>query len=114
MSDRDEALPGLEPPARPAGVLEAAVRATITALAAEAPGGQLPATQAARTALAVELAQVIEEKRAQGRMSTLGNDARVLMELLDKLAPVDEAGVDEQLAEAMKRWEDAIEQEQRQ
>lgn len=110
----DATLPGLEPPAKPPGKLEGAVRATLAALAAEMPSGQLPAAQSARSALAIELAQVIEEKRQQGRMSTLGNDARVLMELLDKLAPTDEGGVDQELAEAMKRWEDAIESEGKQ
>lgn len=67
--------------------------------------GGLDARSAARCALALELAQVITAKRATGRMSTIGNDARVLVELLDKLAPADEASdVDEELRKTMADW----------
>lgn len=99
-------LPGLEPPTRPPGHLERAVRRSIAALAAQ---GLVPEEQAARTALAVELAQIIELKRQSGRMSTVGNDARVLVELLDKLlpeAPEDEAA-DKQLHDAIAAWQAA-------
>lgn len=97
-------LPGLEPPAQPASALEAAVRRTISALDA---AGYLQESSAARTALAIELAQIISDKRQRGRTSTVANDAKVLVELLDDLLPED-AGVDAGLQKAMADWSAAI------
>lgn len=99
-----EMLPGLEPAPATASALERAVRQTIAALEER---GYLSDTSAARCALAVELAQIISDKRRSGRTSTVGHDARVLVELLDDLMPED-TGVDEALAAAMKSWSDAI------
>lgn len=99
-------LPGLEPPARTAGALERAVHRTITALNADEP---LLEKLAAHTALVVKLAQIIDDKHASGRMSTVGNDARVLVDLLEALAPVEAGGpsVDQELAAAVAAWKQA-------
>lgn len=99
-----EMLPGLEPATSSASALEKAVRQTIAALDER---GYLSASSAARCALAIELSQIISDKRRSGRTSTVGNDARVLVELLDDLMPED-TGVDEALGKAMKEWADAI------
>lgn len=96
-------LPGLELPPAPPSVLEAAVRRTLHALDA---AGALNEANAARTALAIELAQVITTKRQSGRASTVGMDARVLMDLLDQLSPVEEGGVDSELRRALEAWTD--------
>lgn len=104
MSTADP-LPGLEPLERPPSALEKAVRRTIAALHAL---GHVTETSAARCALAIELAQIITDKRQSGRTSTVGNDARVLVELLDDLLPED-VGADAALQEAMREWSAAIE-----
>ena len=98
-----EPLPGLgEPGPRPPADLERAIRRTLAELHRR---GHVDEVDAGRLALAIELAQVITLKRASGRASTIGNDARVLMEILDSL--VKEAGdVDTALAEAMAQWAD--------
>lgn len=96
-----EPLPGLEDLAgrRPAA-LEKAVRRTIAALSSS---GRVTEADAARTALALTMADIITAKRASGRMSTIGMDAKVLMDLLDGL--VGEAGgVDGELASALEEW----------
>lgn len=90
-----------DPPPPESGPLERAVRATITTLAAE---GAITPHDSARVALALELAAVIREKRQQRRTSTLGNDARVLMDILDGLAPVASSEQDQQLRKAMEEW----------
>lgn len=98
-------LPGLEPAPANAGPLEVAVRRTLAALKA---AGYIRERDAARCALAIELAQIVTDKRRSGRTSTVGNDARVLVELLDALLPED-TGVDNQLQDAMSEWAAAIE-----
>lgn len=99
-------LPGLEPPAPTASTLEVAVRRTLAALDAD---DVLHEVDAARIALAVELAQIISDKRRTGRTSTVGNDARVMVEILDGLAPAPEAGGgDAGLRAAMEAWEKAV------
>lgn len=96
----DQTLPGFEPPRPRASELESAVRSQLELLEQ---AGHVTPQLAGKRALAIELAQVIAHKRASGRASTIGNDARVLMELLDSFVP--EAGeVDEQLAAAMAEW----------
>lgn len=97
-------LPGLEEPARGASDLELAVRRSIKALADR---GYVDEQHAARTALAVELAQVIDLKHRTGKMSTIGNDARVLVELLDKIIPAD-TSVDERLKKFMELWAEEL------
>jgi hypothetical protein len=59
------------------------------------------------------LAQIISAKRASGRTSTVGNDARVLVEILDGLAPAPEAGGggDAGLRAAMEAWSAEIERQ---
>lgn len=99
-----EPLPGLEPERPSASALEVAVRRTIAALNA---AGHIVESSAARCALAIELAQIISDKRRSGRTSTVGNDARVLVELLDDLLPED-TGADAALSSAMEEWTKAL------
>lgn len=98
-------LPGLElagsrGPAQ-AGELEQAVLATLKALAEE---NTLSPRDAARVRLAVSLARIITDKERSGKTSTVGNDARVLLELLDGLAPAAAAEGDAALRAAMDQW----------
>lgn len=104
MTTEPEPLPGLEEPARPPASLELGVRRTLTHLHAL---GYVTEADAGKTALALELAQVIAVKRASGRASTIGNDARVLMEILDSFQPED-TDADAQLQEAMEKWAEVI------
>lgn len=103
------ALPGLDEPERKPAKLEDAVRRTLAALQAE---NLIEERHAARLQLAIELSQIITLKRTTGRVSTVANDARVLMELLDKILP-DATGVDGALREAMERWSEAVERSER-
>jgi hypothetical protein len=109
MTDQTEQgrlpLPGLdEPKARGVSDLEAAIRRTLRELHAQ---GHVNEVDAGKAQLAIELAQVISVKRATGRASTIGHDARVLMEILDKF--VDEAtDVDDTLREAMDAWSEEM------
>ncbi len=80
--------------------LEAAIRRTLKALHTD---GHIGEVDAGKLQLAIELAQIIELKKATRRTSTVGNDARVLMEILDSF--VEEAGdVDDDLKAAMAEW----------
>ncbi len=99
----DEHLPGLAPPAAPRSGLEAAVERTLEQLTAD---GHLDESRdAARVALARELAAIIAMKRASGRASTVGADAKVLLDLLDGMVPAAAAtSTDLALAQAMERW----------
>jgi len=81
--------------------LESAVRQTLRALDSE---GALTASDAGRVALAIELAQIIADKRATRRTSTVGHDARVLMDILDELAPAAASESDKLLRRAMDDW----------
>lgn len=85
---------------RRAGELAVAVRRSVRALDDM---GLVQEHDAARLQLALELAEIITEKRRTGRMSTVGNDARVLVELLDKLLP-DQTEVDDELRDAVAAW----------
>lgn len=97
-------LPGLgeltDAQARSSGELAAAVRRSVVALDR---AGLVQEHDAARLQLALELADIIEIKKRSGRMSTVGNDARVLVELLDKLLP-EQTEVDEELRNAVAAW----------
>lgn len=98
-------LPGLEPPVDDptggdAGRLALAVRRSIRALDN---AGLIHEVDAARLQLALELADIIEIKKATRRMSTVGNDARVLVDLLDKLLP-EQTETDEELRAAIAAW----------
>jgi len=100
-----EPLPGLEDlsasEARAASTVAKAVRRSIVALEA---AELVTEVDSARLALALELADIIAIKKATGRLSTVGNDARVLVELLDRLLP-EENGIDASLREAMEQWQ---------
>lgn len=102
-----QALPGLEQltdeQTRKASELAVAVRRSIAALERM---GLIGEVDAARLALALEMADIIQLKKATGRMSTIGNDARVLVDLLDKLLP-QATEIDEQLRAAMASWDEA-------
>lgn len=99
-----EPLPGLGEAPASESALEKAVRRTIAALDE---ANYITETSAARCALAMELARIIADKRRTGRTSTVGNDARVLVELLDDLLPED-TGADAALQKAMSEWSEAI------
>ena len=104
-TDAQAALPGLElPQLAPANSpLAKAVDSTLISLV-EASSLD-PVRDAARIALARELAAVIVHKRTSGRASTVGNDARVLLELLDGMVPTEAAtSADAALAKAMRDW----------
>lgn len=109
VADEPAALPGLDGPGvgRQVSALETAVRSTLRALAAE---DALTPADAGRVALAIELAQIITDKRASKRTSTVGNDARVLMDILDELAPAAASETDKQLRAAMDSWSAKIAQ----
>lgn len=81
--------------------LEAAVVATLQALAAE---NVLSPRDAARVRLAISLARIISDKERTGKTSTVGNDARVMLELLDGLAPAAHSEADAELRAAMLTW----------
>lgn len=97
-------LPGLAEltpeQARATGELAAAVRRSVKALDV---AGLVQEHDAARLQLAIELADIIQIKKRTGRMSTVGNDARVLVELLDKLLP-EQTDVDDELRAAVLAW----------
>lgn len=107
MSDEQTWLPGLEPQTssqvESASAVAAAVRRSIAALEK---AGLVGEVDAARLALALELADIIAIKKRTGRMSTVGNDARVLVDLLDKLLPA-ATEVDEELRRAVSAWTEA-------
>lgn len=94
------ALPGLEPPAPSAGVLERAVHAHFAEL------GDLAPLETIRYAMCLELAQVMEAKRHGGRMSTYSNDSKLLAELLGLIGEdgTAAAGVDAELRRAIDAW----------
>lgn len=104
-------LPGLEPlgerEQRAASDVALAVRRSIVALER---AGLVSEVDSARLALALEMADIIAIKKRTGRMSTVGNDARVLVELLDKLLPK-QTEVDEQLRAAIAAWDEATQQQ---
>ncbi len=103
-----EPLPGLEDLGErehlQASNVEKAVRRSIAALEQM---DLVDEIDAARLALALELADIIAIKKRTGRMSTVGNDARVLVDLLDKLLP-EASEVDEMLRRAMEEWEAVV------
>lgn len=104
-SSADMPMPGLEFPqlAPEQSPLAKAVDATLVQLIQDSSLDQH--RDAARIALARELAAVIAHKRTSGRASTVGNDARVLLELLDGMVPTEAAtSADAALAQAMREW----------
>jgi hypothetical protein len=99
-----EPLPGLDDldPERTSqtSALHRAIRRTVKELSE---AGHVKPSDAARLQLALTMADIIEAKQRSGRLSTVGNDARVLMELLTGLLE-DAAAVDDDLREAMEQW----------
>lgn len=112
MSDETQLelpLPGLDEPAGKPGALELAVRRTFRSIEDD---GILDESDAGRLQLAVELAQIIELKKQTKRTSTVSNDARLLVEILDKLTGADVEGSDDRrLRDAMAAWSEHIERE---
>lgn len=107
-TDGADMLPGFEAmgsrgPARAGepGPLEASVMRTLRALHAE---GSISERDCGRVTLAMELAAIIGNKRTTGKTSTVGQDARVLMDILDSLAPAAGAEGDAALRAAMDQW----------
>lgn len=101
----DPTLPGLELPApRPDAEHELARAVDKTLAALEADGFLDEQRDAARRELARTVSRIIGRKELTGRASTVGNDARVLMDLLDGMVPATAAGVDERLSQAMDEW----------
>lgn len=99
-------LPGfVAQPSASSGALVMAVHATIAQLHAD---GRITPNDAARVALAIELAEVIAMKRQSKRASTIGQDAKVLAEILDGFRE-DAKGEGDLLREAMDRWSDLVE-----
>lgn len=99
-----EPLPGMEDV--DSGLLpnlEVAVRRTIAALHDQ---GYIEEVHSAHTASAIELAQIIAQKHRTGRgLSTVGNDMRAMVDLLDRLVPTrDDDDVDAGLKKAMAEW----------
>lgn len=107
MTDPTEPLPlpGLEDTgARKVPYLEVGVRRTIAALQSV---GHLEEMHAAHTAAAIELAQIIDKKKSTGRMSTVGNDMRAMIELLDRIVPEDST-IDAELQAAVDAWNEEV------
>jgi hypothetical protein len=103
-------LPGLdEDTPMPSGRLVAEVRSTLRTYR---DAGLITARDAARVALCLELAQIIEVKRRGGRLSTVHNDARLLDEILCSFVGEGQE-VDEKLREAMTAWSAEVEAEKR-
>jgi hypothetical protein len=100
-----EPLPGLgDVDPRRSTDLDAGIRRTLRALD---DAGHVTEADAGRLALALVMADVIELKRRSGRMSTIGHDARVLMDLLDGIVS-DAEGADDELRDAMAEWSAAL------
>lgn len=95
-------IPGLPttPPAV-AGALVLAVRATLDELHRQ---GHVNAVDVGKVQLALELAELITMKKSSGRASTVGNDARVLMEILDNFVTESKGEGDDMLRQAMDEW----------
>lgn len=108
----EQQIPGLVLPQLEVApsALGAAVDSTLSQLVADK--NLDPKRDAARIALARELAAVISMKRSSGRASTVGNDARVLLDLLDGMVPAEAAtSADAALAAAMRDWSAEVSRE---
>jgi uncharacterized protein YciW len=106
----DPTLPGLEPPAPRDDTHELPIAVDRTLTALEDDGFLDEHRDAARRELARTVSRIIARKELTGRASTVGNDARVLMDLLDGMVPATAAGVDERLTQAMDEWSRHVEQ----
>lgn len=70
--------------------------------------GRIGVADSGRVALAEELAEVIAMKRRSGRASTIGQDAKVLMDILDGFRE-DAKGEGDVLRDAMAEWSRVVE-----
>lgn len=105
--DEGWALPGMEEVSgRAVTPLEVAVRRTISRLKEL---GYIEEMHAAHTAAAIELAQVISMKHTSGKASTIGNDMRAMIDLLDRLVPERDNSADEIIKAAMHKWSESVE-----
>lgn len=96
-------LPGLDDLEDRRGVstLERAIRRTIAELDRR---GEVSEIDAGKLQLALELAEVITLKKQTRRASTIGNDMRVLMEILDSFTEDKDSDADAALQAAMAAW----------
>lgn len=99
-------LPGIDPDPTNRAVteLERAVRRTLRAMDE---AGLVQEVDAGKLQLAIEMAEVIAMKKNTRRASTIGNDARVLMEILNDFKE-SASEVDENLAATMAEWAEVI------
>lgn len=103
-------LPGLDDVRPGEGPLAKAVRRTIAAHQAQSHLGEV---DAGRCAIALELCAIVQAKQAQGRLSTVSNDLRLLTELLAELSPEGGDEANEGLRKAMDAWEAEIREQER-
>lgn len=109
--DDIQPLPGMEEvTGRAVTALEAAVRRTVASLQEL---GYLEEMHAAHTAAAIELAQVISMKHTSGKASTIGNDMRAMIDLLDRLVPERDDSVDLELKATMEQWSKVVAEQQK-
>jgi hypothetical protein len=96
-------LPGLEamPSDRAVGYVEAGVRRALVALKA---ADRLAEVDAGHLAVAIALSRIITQKEARGRLSTVSNDARLLVELLDAFTADDESAIPDDVAAIIATW----------
>jgi hypothetical protein len=96
-------LPGLEdvPSDRPVGYVESGVRRALAALAAT---DRLAEVDAGHLAVAIALSRIITQKEARGRLSTVSNDARLLVELLDAFTASDDSEIPDDVAAIISTW----------
>lgn len=113
-TDGAQPLPGLEALTadRPVGYVESGVRRTIAALDVDQ---RLAELDAGHLAVAVALSRIIAQKEARGRLSTVSNDAKLLIEILDAwIRPTAEGTVDQSLREAMAQFQELADEAERQ
>jgi hypothetical protein len=96
-------LPGLEdmPSDRAVGYVESGVRRTLAALVA---ADRLAEVDAGHLAVAIALSRIITQKEARGRLSTVSNDARLLVELLDAFTADDESAIPDDVQQIIATW----------
>lgn len=98
----DQPLPGLEPAPAHVSDVEAGLRRTFAALAAEE---RLSEIDAGRLAIALAGARVMAGKERSGKTSTWNADARLVAEILDRLTGGEAAeGFEERIQQAMEAW----------
>ena len=91
----ESALPGLEPPKRGESAMLSATRRTIASLDA---AGFLDETHAALCQLLIELAQVVDAGRRQGKASAVAMAAAQILATYEKLVPESAGGSEDDAA----------------